>query len=113
MKKVEFKSVEKPDEAVDTLEQIASEWIAQQRRKRFETTKAAVCEKQISNSFSMFYILKMFINTMNKKRRLGDVLYSLCLYIYLIAKFFIKFFMKKIKNAFVSLIEFILKVEKL
>jgi len=108
MKKAEIKPDEKHDQAVDMLGQIAGEWIAQQRRKSFETTNATVCEKQISNSFSMFYILKMFINTMNKKRRFGDVLDSLFLYIYIIAKFF----MKKIKNAFVCLIEFILKVEK-
>ena len=108
MKKAEIKPDEKYDQAVDTLEQIAGEWIAQQRRKRFETTNATVCENQISNSFSMFYILKMFINTMNKKRRFGDVLYSFCLCIYMIAKFFLK----EIKNAFVCLIEFILKVEK-
>ena len=108
MKKAEYESGGKPDESVDVLEQIAGEWIALQRRKRFETTNTTLCEKQISNSFSMSYILKIFISTMNKKRRFGDVLYSLCLCIYMIAKFFLK----EIKNAFVCLIEFILKVEK-
>jgi hypothetical protein len=108
MKKVEFKSVEKPDEAVDMLEQIAGEWVEQQRRKRFERPTATLHKKQISNSFSIFYVFRLFMNTMCKKRMFCDVLGKLCLCIFRIAKFL----KKKIKNAFVRLIEFILKVEK-
>ena len=119
MKKAEIKPDEKQDNAAETLEQIMGEWVEQQRRKRFEKPTATLCRKQNSDSFSVFYIFKSFMNVMCKKRRFCDVLGKLCLYIFRIAKFLakflmkkIKFLMKKIKNAFVCLIEFILKVEK-
>lgn len=108
MKKADFKPDEKQDKAVDMLEQIADEWVEQQRRKGFEKPTATLHRKQISNSFSIFYVFRLFMNTMCKKRMFCDVLGKLCLCIFRIAKFL----KKKIKNTFVRLIEFILKVEK-
>jgi hypothetical protein len=108
MKKAEIKPDEKQDQAVEMLEQIMGEWVEQQRRKRFEKPTETLLKDQTSNSFSIFYILKLIIHTMCKKRRFCDILGILCLYISGIAKFLLK----KMKNAFVSLIEFILKVEK-
>lgn len=108
MKKADFKPDGKQDKAVDMLEQIAGEWVEQQRRKRFEKPTATLHKKQISNSFSIFYVFRLFTNTMCKKRMFCDVLGKLCLCIFRTAKFL----KKKIKNAFVRLIELILKVEK-
>lgn len=108
MKKAEVKSDEvKPDEelthAVETLEQITDEWLEQQRF-RFKNTNQTSHIKWIPDC----YVLKLFKNTMCKKRRFGDILDMFRLYIPKIIGSF-----KEIgKNIIVRSMEFMLKVER-
>ncbi len=102
MKKAEVKPEEELAHAVETLEQIADEWIEKQR-SRFENTTAKFSKKRISYC----NVLKLFKNAMYKKRRFGDILDRFRLYIPNITEL-----LKKMWNDFVRSIEFMLKIER-
>lgn len=106
MKKVEVKPVKKLEHSGETLEQITKEWIKQQR-SRFENTTSTFQKKRILNKCSVFYVLKLFKDTMNKKRRFGDILNRIRLYILNIAEL-----LKKMWNDFGRSIESVLKIER-
>jgi hypothetical protein len=106
MKKVEVKPGEKSEHSVETLEQITKEWIRQQR-SRFENPTSTFHKERIPNELSIYSILKLFRNTMCKKRRLDDILYIFRLYIPNITAL-----LKNIWNNFVRSIEFMLRIER-
>lgn len=85
--------------AVETLEQIADEWFAQER-VRFEHTTLA-CHERNSDCHGF----KSLKDTLFKKRQVKDILRT---YLPKIAKFL----KKKMRKLLVSLIEHMLRVEK-
>jgi hypothetical protein len=102
MKKAEVKSEEESANAIETLEQIANEWIEKQR-SRSENTTATLSKKRISDC----NVLTSFKNTMYKKRRFGDILDRFRLYIPNMAEL-----LKKMWNDFVRSVESMLKIER-
>jgi hypothetical protein len=102
MKKAEVKPEEEPTNAVETLEQIADEWIEKQK-SRSENAAAALSKKRISDC----NVIRSFKNTMYKKRRFGDILKSFWLYIPKIAEL-----IKEMWKGFVRSIEYVLKIER-
>lgn len=97
--KAEIKSDDERGDAVETLEQIADEWFAQERI-RFENT--TLVSRERNSNCQGFKSLK---ETLFKKRQLKDILRS---YPPKIARFL----KKKMRKLLVSLIEHILRVEK-
>lgn len=102
MNKAEVKPEEELTHTVETLEQIADEWLEKQR-SRSENTTAKFSKKRISDC----NVLTLFKNTMYKKRRFGDILDRFRLYIPNIAEL-----LKKMWNDFVRSIESMLKIER-
>ena len=102
MKKAEVKPEEESANAVKTLEQIAEEWIEKQRG-RSKNTAATFSNKRISDC----NVLTLFKNAMYKKRRFGDILDRVRLYIPKITEL-----LKNMWNDFVRSIEFMLKIER-